>query len=580
MVAPTSDTASVAMSEPGDWAVSEDPAGSRQRIGSVLLRRGWLDAAQLARALDEQRASGERFGQILVEQGVITTSQLAEALAERLGYAFVDVAGRDIDVRTVHMISEELARRYEALPLEQHADELVVAMTDPTDVFALDDLRMLVGGTITPVMADPVAIRSAIDRAWSHAEIQSSLGDATLALESTPSEVAQLTAAAEDAPIIRLANALLDQAVEARASDIHIEPGAARLRFRSRIDGILHDTGDATLQIHRALVSRFKVMAGIDIANSRVPHDGRFTLARRDREIDVRVSTLPTVRGEAVVLRLLDRRAAAQRLDALGFLPHELACYETIFARSQGAVLVAGPTGSGKTSTLYATLALLNRPDRHLVTVEDPVEYELEGVKQVQVNVRAGVTFAGALRAILRADPDVVLVGEIRDRDTARTAAEAALTGHLVFSTVHTLSGASTPIRLIDMGVDPYLVASAITGVVSQRLVRVLCDACKVADEHAAERLAAAGLADRDPTGLMRAAGCARCASTGYRGRSAVYEILPISDPIASLVLQGAPAREIERNAAADGVEALADAAFRRVASGLTSLDEYVRVLR
>ncbi len=565
--------------EPAERDASDAAAPGAPRIGEVLLARGWVDPAQLARALDEQRSSGQRFGEILVEQGVISTAQLAEGLAERLGYGFVDLRDHDLDLVTAHVIPEELARRYQALPLERLGDDLVVAMHDPSDVFAIDDLRMLTGGRISPVMADPVLIRRGIDRAWSHAEIQSSLGDATEAMQATPSEVAQLAAEAEDAPIVRLVNALLDQAAEARASDIHVEPGSSRLRVRSRIDGMLHDTGDVPLQIHRALVSRVKVMAGIDIANARVPHDGRFTLALRERMIDVRVSTLPTTHGEAVVLRLLDRKAGVQPLDALGFLPDELQRYEEIFLRSQGAVLVAGPTGSGKTSTLYATLAVLNRRDRHLVTVEDPVEYQLDGVKQVQVNLRAGVSFATALRAILRADPDVILVGEIRDRDTARTAAEAALTGHLVLSTVHTLSGASTPIRLIDMGVDPYLVASALSGVVSQRLMRRLCDACKTFDEQAGERLAALGLGDRDPTELMRATGCQRCASTGYRGRSAVYEIMPMTDAIASLVLRGAPAREIARAASADGVELLADAAYRRVEGGLTSLDEYARVL-
>ncbi len=550
----------------------------RPRIGEILVKRGWISDLQLDTALAHQRSSGRRMGETLVELGVISTAQLAEALAERLGHDFLDLAQMDPDPVVSHQVPEELARRYCALAIRRSDDRTIVAMANPDDVFALDDLRVVTGGGIDAVMADPAAITRLLDRIWSHAEIASSLGDAN-DFEVAPSEIAQMTAEAGEGPIVRLVNAILEQAAAARASDVHIDPGEHLTRVRCRIDGLLHDTSEVPTRLHRAVVSRLKVMASIDIANARIPHDGRFTLTLRDRLIDVRVATLPTSNGEAAVLRLLDRRASALSLDELGLLPDERERYERVFRRSQGTILVAGPTGSGKTSTLYATLSELNDPVRNLVTVEDPIEYRLAGVKQVQVNPRAGLHFATALRSLLRADPDVILVGEIRDRETARTAAEAALTGHLVLSTIHTTSAASTPVRLIDMGVDAYLVASAVSGIVSQRLLRVLCERCRVIDELAGERLAALGFVDHDSGSVYRSVGCSQCGGTGYHGRRAAYEILEMTDAIASLVLRGAGPREIEARAVEQGLITLREATLRRVLAGMTSLDEFARVV-
>jgi type IV pilus assembly protein PilB len=385
---------------------------------------------------------------------------------------------------------------------------------------------------------------------------------------------------AEDAPIIRLVDAMIGQATDERASDIHIEPAGDKVRIRFRVDGVLHDASSTPKNVLRPVVSRLKVMGGCDISNSRTPQDGRFSVHGRDRHVDVRLTTLPTSSGEAVVLRLLDKSQGIFDLSALGFEPDELVRYQQSFRTSQGAIISAGPTGSGKTSTLYATLRELNDPGRAIVSVEDPIEYHLDGIKQVQVGRRGGVGFAGALRAILRADPDVILIGEVRDSETALIAAEAALTGHLVLSTVHTLSAATVPVRLVEMGIEPYLVTSSLRCVVGQRLARRLCDHCRTTGTPTEDELEVLAIPGEDPiTEVSRPVGCLACAKTGYKGRLAIYEVMVLNDEIRALIARRSSGPEIEHAAVEAGMRTLRVAGARRVRDGIFGPDELIRVL-
>jgi type IV pilus assembly protein PilB len=394
-------------------------------------------------------------------------------------------------------------------------------------------------------------------------------------------ELGDLIAVAEDAPIVRMVNAILAQAIGERASDVHLEPTPDRLVVRFRVDGVLHDASQAPLSVHRPAISRLKIMAGVDIAKTRLPQDGRFSVTLDGRHVDVRMATLPTAFGEAAILRLLDKSAGMIELGELGFSPDELERYRELFSVSQGAIITSGPTGSGKTSTLYATLLEIDKTVQSIISVEDPIEYRMTGIKQMQADPRSGLTFPIALRSILRSDPDVILVGEIRDLETARIAAEAALTGHLVFSTIHTTSAAAVPLRLIDMGVEPFLVTSALTAVVGQRLARRLCSECAQTDEPDLETRTRLGIPDElmDQGIIRRAVGCPRCANTGYHGRIGIYEIMAMTADICRLVAGGADRRDIERWAVSEGMDTLRMAALRRVADGTLSLEELLRVV-
>jgi type IV pilus assembly protein PilB len=558
---------------------SNSPSTSaRRRIGDLFVAHGMITDQQLAEALDVQRRTGGRLGEILIDLDFITSVNAAEILAERLGMPFADLDAITIDEIVAQSIPEEIARRYRAIPIEEIDDALYIALADPTDVFALDDLQMITRRQVVPVVADPAQLLDAANRVWARPSMESRIDDAADLEHDEPTEA--LMTDAEDAPIVRLVDAMIGQATDERASDIHIEPAGDRVRIRFRVDGVLHDASSTPRNVLRPVVSRLKVMGGCDISNSRTPQDGRFSVHGRDRHVDVRLTTLPTATGEAVVLRLLDKSRGIFDLSALGFEPDELARYQSSFHTSQGAIVAAGPTGSGKTSTLYATLRELNDPGRAIVSVEDPVEYHLEGIKQVQVGRRGGIAFPGALRAILRADPDVILIGEVRDRETAVIAAEAALTGHLVLTTVHTQSAATVPLRLVEMGIEPYLVTSSLRCVVGQRLARRLCEHCKVestAHEDESELLAIPG--EEPITTVSRPTGCKACANTGYRGRQAIYEVMVLDDEIRALIAHRASGHEIERVAIAAGMRTLRVAGARRVREGLFGPDELVRVL-
>jgi type IV pilus assembly protein PilB len=561
------------------------PGGSRfSRLGQMMVERGLITEEQLDDALDRQRRSRRRLGETLVEMGAVSSIDLAQALAEHLGVPFVNLDEKPPDLVLAALIPEEVARRYRALPVDCWSNQLVIAMANPNDVFALDDLRVLTGQSIIAALADPQQLSEALERVYHRSGIESSLDDAaddyTSLVDEDPGSDLD---AVEDGPVVRLVSALLEQAVAERASDLHIEPASETVRIRLRIDGVLHDTSEASLTVLRPLVSRLKVLAGLDIAQLRVPQDGRFSLNVHQRVVDVRVATIPTAAGEAVVLRLLDPQRGVIDVSSLGLSPEESARLIPAVHASQGAVFITGPTGSGKSSTLYALGSVVNTRDRSIVSVEDPVEYRVDGIKQIQINTRAGMTFPSALRSILRADPDVILIGEVRDAETARIAADASITGHLVLSTLHATRAAAAPIRLVDMGVEPYLVGSALSCVVAQRLVRRLCEHCaedlREPDIALLRELGADDSVLGDRPSVRVPKGCPACLRTGYRGRMAVFEIMPITEDISRLVVERAASADVERVAVAQGMDTLRIAALRHVVRGELSIEEMLRVV-
>ncbi|HVF73627.1 MAG TPA: ATPase, T2SS/T4P/T4SS family [Acidimicrobiales bacterium] len=549
----------------------------RLRLGEVLLNSGLVTEDQLMLALAEQKRTGDRLGRILVEKRVITDGQLTRILAGQLGAEFVDLDDRALDFTAARLVRESFSRRHQALGIGWEDGRLVVAMANPADVFAVDDIRSMTGQEIKPVMVEAAPLKRAIDRVWS-----TKAEDIMKLVEVDDVDDAPVQNATEDAPVVQFVNELITRAVHEGASDIHLEPGESELRIRFRVDGVLHDIMRVPRSIQASVISRLKIMGDIDIAERRLPQDGRITVPLEGRRVDFRLVTLPTAQGEALVIRVLDRKSGLVGVDEMGFLPETGDRYREAYRRPWGAILVTGPTGSGKSTTLYATLAEINDPQKSIITVEDPIEYRMAGIKQVQVNRKAGLTFANALRSILRADPDIVLVGEIRDQETATIAVEAALTGHLVLSTLHTNDAASTPARLLDMGVEPFLVTSAVSCVVAQRLARELCQRCKAAYTPTEAELAAAGWRDDWPlegTTFFRPEGCGTCGKTGYRGRFAVHEVMPMSEAVSGLVLQHAPTERVREQARAEGMLTMREDGLRKVAQGRTSFEELFRVV-
>ena len=553
-------------------------------LGALLVESGLITNDQLAAALEVQAQSGRPIGRVLIDQGLISESDLVRALAKQVGLEFVDLTEHPIDATIASLIPEGLARRYQALPIAWDDDVLVVAMADPSNVLAVDDIRALTGAQVRSVVATAAQIRDAIDRFH---RLDSEVDDLASQAADELGEGEDLTnvsAVVEDAPIVKFVNLLITQAVADRASDIHVEPTDRDLRIRFRVDGVLHEVMRSPKAIQAGVISRLKVMSEINIAERRVPQDGRMSLTVGGKPVDLRVATLPTVHGEKVVMRILDKNQALLTLQDQGFLPDTLERYERSFKKPYGTILVTGPTGSGKSTTLYATLNVLNDVSRNIITVEDPVEYRLPGINQIQINAKAGLTFAAALRSILRADPDVLLVGEIRDRETAVIAIEAALTGHLVLSTLHTNDATSTPMRLLEMGVEPFLVTSALDAVLAQRLARRLCDRCKEAYQPTEEELIAAGWRMESidigewPT-LHRAVGCASCGRTGYRGRFALHEVMPMSEELERLIIERRSVEDINKVALMEGMVPLRQDGLRKVGMGMTSIEEIVRVV-
>jgi type IV pilus assembly protein PilB len=552
-----------------------------QTHGPVLdaLRSRGVRGEVLDEAVRNAESSGRTLRDVLITQGAVTEIELSEALAEAYGLKSVDLVGYPIDVAAAAKIPVAMARRHRVLGIALDDDEIVVAVADPGDVLALDDVRAATGMTVRPVVVARDELNKAIDR---FQRSENDLGDVAASLgHETAVTTNNLASVGEDVPIVRYANSLIEQAIENRASDLHIEPGEHDLRVRYRIDGVLHEVDTVPRAVQSALISRLKIMANVDITERRVPQNGRITVVIGERAVDLRVATLPTVWGEKVVLRVLDTGGIDLDLQSFGFTPDNYERFSDSFAKPHGMVLVTGPTGSGKSTTLYATLTKISKPEVNIITVEDPVEYRLAGVNQVQVNHKAGLTFAAVLPAILRADPDIVLIGEIRDRVTAQLAVEAALTGHLVLSTLHTNDAPSAMTRLVEMGIEPFLVGSSIDCVLAQRLARRLCPWCREAYAPPASELAAARWPDElltRPTQLWRPVGCRSCANTGYRGRIALHEVMPVSEEIERLTVERASAHQIQRTAVAEGMRMLRADGFGKALVGETSLAEVLRV--
>jgi len=557
---------------------------SKLRLGDILKDMGLVSEEQIAAALSRQKETHKRLGQLLIDDGVLTELDLAKALAAKFGVSFLDLSDTQLEPAAAGYIDEKLARRYGAAPIRfLNNSTLLVAMVDPQNLLALQDLEIITGFAIQPAIASEEDIYGAIATIYrDRPDVdQSAVEDA--AFEEAAGELGDIREATDEAPIIKLVNSVIAQSVDDSASDIHFEPQAKELMIRFRIDGVLHEIMSIPRRMQAGVTSRLKIMAELDIAERRVPQDGRIGLMVGGKPIDMRVATLPTVYGEKVVMRLLDKSNVMLDLEDLGFSEKALKRFHKSLAKPYGAILVTGPTGSGKSTTLYAALNILNSPEKNVITVEDPVEYRLTGINQVQVNVRAGMTFSAALRSILRCDPDIVMVGEIRDRETAQIAIESALTGHLVLSTLHTNDAPGALSRLTEMGIEPFLTSSAVDCVLAQRLARRLCPQCREPYTATKEMLRKNDfppeVCERDDVVLYRAKGCSRCNTTGYKGRLGLYEAMIVSEAIRRLTVERKSADEISRVAAAEGMKSLREDGIDKVLLGMTSVEEIARVI-
>jgi type IV pilus assembly protein PilB len=543
-------------------------------LGDVLVSLNFCDRDTIERIVVEARDAGRPMGQMLLQHGLITSDQLAIAVAERFGLTYGNLETLVPDPDAMKLVPPQVARRVQAIPIGfRDADTLLVAMPNPSNVIALDDLAMLTGLKIEPVVVsreDLEALQARVNRID---EVEEAAAEAEA--EVVAAAEAAIEATADDSPTVRLVRSVIAEAIEQGASDVHFDPVGDGLVVRFRVDGIMAEATRIAGKQAARVISRIKILSHLDISERRLPQDGRMTLNFDDRRIDIRVTTVPLVVGESAVLRLLDPGRRPLSLSELGMGDVDRARVERALARSHGAVLATGPTGSGKTTTLYAALAVVNSSEKTVMTIEDPVEYRVPGVKQMQVFERAGLTFATGLRTIVRADPDIIMVGEVRDRESARIAIEAALTGHMVLTTLHTNDAPTAAARLIDMGVEPYLVASAIDCVLAQRLARRLCASCRRPINVPANE---AGLAGSGEVEVFEPGGCGRCRDTGYKGRIGLYEVMRMSDEIRALILQRAPVHEIERVAVAQGMTTLSDDGYAKVRSGETTIAEVIRV--
>jgi general secretion pathway protein E len=559
----------------------------RKRLGEILIERGKLDQPNLERALRLQGDSGERLGSLLVTLGLCAQRDVAEALAVQLSLPLVDAAGYPEIPVLEERVSARFLRESRALPVREDETELALAMADPTDAYTIGAFEMVTGRAVRPMVAIPTELDAALERLYGTGKSAQSqlLGD----VETRPDElsfdadVQQLKDLASEAPVIRLVSLLITNALETRASDIHIEPFENRLIVRYRIDGVLHEVESPPKRLSAAVISRIKIMANLDIAERRLPQDGRIRLRIQGKEIDLRVSTLPTMHGESVVMRILDKGHVALDFRKLGFEDDTLQTFLDVLLQPHGILLVTGPTGSGKTTTLYTALDRLNQPDVKILTVEDPVEYQMSGINQIQVKPQIDLTFANALRSIVRQDPDVIMIGEIRDLETAQIAVQSALTGHLVLSTVHTNDAPSTVNRLLDMGVEDYLLTSTVIGILAQRLVRKLCAHCKEAYVALPELVEQMRLrrfsSDRDIT-LWHAKGCSHCAQTGYSGRLSILEMMPMTDAVRSLVMKHENAAVLRAEAIRGGMITMYEDGLRKALAGVTTFEEVLRATR
>jgi general secretion pathway protein E len=552
-----------------------------RRLGEILVHERLTTPDVVERALVRSRTTGERVGEALVALGAIKDDDVLRALAVQQGLAYLTRDELPSPLPIVKNLSPKYLRQYTVCPVSVEGTVLTVATADPLNPVIVDDLAQSTGLAVKIVVSAADAITEAIDRTYDGVatplqRIVEGMEDDRV--DGGDEDVDHLRDMAFEAPVVRLVNLLIEGAIGAEASDIHIEPFEDTLRIRYRIDGILYDQEAPPRRLQAAVTSRVKLMAEMNIAERRLPQDGRIRVTMHGRRVDIRVSTIPTVHGESIVMRLLDRQSVFLPLEKLGFGASMLPSFEGMIHRSHGIVLVTGPTGSGKTTTLYAALDKINSPDRKIITVEDPVEYQLKGVNQIPVKPKIGLTFATGLRHIVRQDPDVILIGEIRDLETAEIAIQASLTGHLVFSTLHTNDAPGAITRLQDMGVEPYLVASVLEGVMAQRLVRRICAACRATDSPAAGDLSALGIAGTAGVQLYRGRGCDECRGTGYRGRTGIYELFPITEDARSLILRRAPTREIRRSALEAGMITLRLDGWAKACEGVTTVEEILRV--
>ncbi len=546
-------------------------------IRNLLSHEQWRTAQAM------QTATGQSLDEILIELGFCTQETALAAVAERAGLPLVELVERELDARVIALIPTELAFRHQALPLSATPTSLRVAIADPFNTTAADDIRLVTGRDVELVYANPLDVRRLVEEHYTRRMIADTADDDVQVLDENSDDIGDLETMAREATVVKLVNLILRQAVQERASDVHVEPFEKGMQVRYRIDGILHEVPSPPKRLQAAIISRLKIMASLDIAERRKPQDGRIKTRIAGREIDIRVSTVPTLYGESVVLRLLDRSAMNYGLPDIGMLPDTYRKIEQIITLPHGMVLATGPTGSGKTTTLYASLTAAYSTEKKILTIEDPIEYQLHGVNQIQVHPQIGLTFSAGLRSILRQDPDIIMVGEIRDGETAEIAVHSALTGHLVFSTLHTNDAASAVTRLLEMGIEPYLVASSVEAVVAQRLVRTICPNCKAPrPDMDTQRLE---LADSEfPLGdsdlLYMGRGCEQCKHSGYRGRTGIYELLVMDNAIRPLIMDRAPAAVIRAIACQHGMRTLREDGWRKVLLGVTTLEEVVRVTR
>jgi len=559
--------------------MGEDPTHNKKlRLGDLLVEVGLISEEQLKSALEKQRSLGKRLGEVLLDEGYITQQDLTKVLETHLGIESINLKQNAADPKVARMIPENLARRHVVIPVQVAKGRLLLAMRDPLDQIAIQDIRLLVQMQVTPVLATRDDIITSIERVFSQATAAKAADDF---VQSQAGMLAGLDDASLDvnsAPVVRLVHSALENAVRSGASDVHIEPNSDQMRVRIRVDGILQETLTTSLGTHGAVTSRVKVMAGLNISEKRVPQDGRIMITVDKREIDLRVSTMPTTYGEKVVMRILDRANFMVGKENLGFSPGDLEKFDRLVAKPHGIILVTGPTGSGKTTTLYAMLAELNDHKKNIITLEDPVEYDMKGINQTQINIKAGLTFATGLRAVLRQDPDIIMVGEIRDSETAEIAARSALTGHLVLSTLHTNDAPGAVARLMDMEVEPFLISSSLIGVVAQRLVRKVCPVCKEQYEAGEREKRILHYPYDVPLTLTRGRGCDNCNRTGYKGRVGVFEIMEVGKELRLLIDKGAPTDELRDTAINLGMVPLEKDAQQKVLNGITTLEEMLRV--
>ena len=566
---------------PGGVRPPSRRGGAPRPLTEVIVDLGLCSRERVLEAIEIAAASGTTPDRVLLDRGAVSPEGIAVALAERHGLDYVDLSVFNVDMAAAHLVTAAVAKRHDALPIASAGERgLIVAMSDPSNIHAVDDIAILTGFQIRVVVTTSEDIANVIARLARVGDVvQEGDHDDGLARGSEEAEVVELHDSADDAPIVRLVHQLVGQAVEQGASDLHLTPDGEELRVRFRVDGVLRDVATVPRRMAAGVISRMKIMAELDIAERRVPQDGRVGLTVDGHRVDLRVVSVPTVRGEGIVMRILDKEAVVMDLVELGMGDVELTRFQRAYTQSHGAVLVTGPTGSGKSTTLYAALGTVNTPEHHIITIEDPVEYQIDGITQIQVNARAGLHFATGLRAIVRADPDVIMVGEIRDRETAQIAIEAALTGHLVLSTLHTNDAATSITRLIEMGIEPFLVSSALDCVVAQRLVRVLCPHCKRRVILPMATLREYGYAAAFDVEGYEPVGCKHCGGQGYRGRTGIYEVMTLSPEIRALALERRSADEILEMAVVQGMRRLKDDGLEKVKHGRTSMAEIARVV-